>query len=104
MAGDNILYFKQRKCKELEEEKYIAGAINCLEQARRLSPSIKNCPYISQYVKASIRGIFYSMNHTNITLDDIGTSEEELVSLISPPELGFDRFTIENRWRWVMND
>lgn len=103
MKKNNILPFKQRKCRELEEEEYIEGAINCLKQAQYLSKSIKDNPMMLTFVKSSIRGIFHCLSGTNTTLADIGTSEEELKDLIAPPELGLSREKKDKRWKWVID-
>ncbi len=103
MKKNNVLPFKQRKCKELEEEKYIEGALNCLAQAQYLSRSTGSNPMMLTFVKASIRGIFHCLNGTNITLANIGTSEEALKNLIAPPKLGLSQEKKDKRWRWVMD-
>lgn len=104
MEKDNVVPFKSRKCKKLEEERYLEGAMRCLSEARRLSASIKDNPAMFHYVMISIRGILRVLNKVpDATLAEIGTSEEDLKSLVSPPELNFNKKEIEKRWDLVLD-
>lgn len=102
MKKDNILQFRNKRCKELEEERYIEGAINCLAQIRFLSKDPNNNAIMLPYILTSVRGIFHCIKHTNITLEDIGTSEKELRAIVSPPELNLNKKESENRWNMVI--
>ncbi len=102
MKKNNIFNINQKKCREVEEEKYIEGAINCLAQARVISIDPRNNAVMLPYLITSVRGIFHCLKHTNTTLEDIGTSEKQLKEIINPTHLELSAEKENERWGWVV--
>jgi len=104
MGENKIISINRKKCRELEEEKYIEGALNCLAQVRLISMDPRDNALMLPYIITSVRGIFHCIKHTNITLEDIGTSEEKLKNFINPPHLELSQKEQNERWEWVVKN
>ena len=89
------------KYKDRKKDKYEEGAENCLIYARVISRKMIENPMMFAFVISYIRSIFHCLENTNITLSDIGTSEEELKDLVTPHELLLTREDRERRWKLV---
>jgi len=101
---NNVININQKRCRELEEEKYIEGAINCLAQTLVISIDPRNNAVVLPYLITSMRGIFHCLKHTNTTLEDIGTSEKKLKLLINPPHLELSQEKQDERWSWIIKN
>ncbi len=104
MKKNNVININQKRCRELEKEEYIKGAINHLARVSVISRNPRNNAVMLLSLITSVRGIFHCLKHTNITLEDIGTSERKLKDFINPPDLELSQEKQDERWSWVIKN
>lgn len=80
-------YRRAKKKRKENTHSCVCAAKSCLAYARFFSKWIKENPAlltpVISYIQATVRFTIKA----GVTLADIGTSREELLSLLSPPEL-----------------
>ena len=94
-------YRTARKKKKTYAYSCIHAARNCLMYARYFSKWLKDNPMLLMQVESYIQALVRCTIKAGVTLGDIGTSQEELYELLSPPELCLSDEAKMRRWRKI---